>query len=465
MVRPMLRPLLLATAAGLPLACATDANQGPPAPAYLGAVASANPHNTISALVTVTAAGYDSAFVRYWHTGAAARRTPSHAFGPDSIARVAVLGLDTAAAYTFEIQLIGGDDPAVAADSQPFLSGSLPAWIPRAVAQGTDTTAGYIVLSYPGGPAIVDNAGTVRWYLEAPDPALNSFQAHPDGRYTLFGADDVPREYRVLDELGNDVGALECVGFPTRFHDLQVMPGGDYWISCDETRIMDLTSLGGFDSVTTVWTVVQHRAPDGTVLFEWKSADHIDISEVPASERTGTNVNATHGNGIAIDTDGNLLLSFRTLNQIVKVDVTTGAMVWRFGGPGNQFAFVNDAKGTFERQHGLRVAGPGQIQLLDNGAAAPSRFVRYLVNPVARTALLTMDFGDSPTTFTAVGGSTDYSANGHGLVSFGRAGRVVETDEVGNRAWELTGIDNVYVFRAQRIASLYPEEWGLVPRP
>jgi hypothetical protein len=42
---------------------------------------------------------------------------------------------------------------------------------------------------------------------------------------------------------------------------------------------------------------------------------------------------------------------------------------------------------------------------------------------------------------------------------------VVETDPVGNRAWELTGIDNVYVFRAERIASLYPEEWGHVPPP
>lgn len=465
MFRPMLRPLLLATAAGLPLACATDANQGPPAPAYLGAVASANPHNTISAVVTITAAGYDSVFVRYWHAGASARRTPSHAFGTDSIAHVAVLGLDTAAAYTLEIQLTGGGEPAAAVDSQPFQSGSLPAWIPRAVPQGADTTAGYVVLSYPDGPVIIDNGGTVRWYLASPDPSLNSFQAHPNGRYTLFGATDAPRQYRVLDELGNDVGALECVGFPTRFHDVRVMPGGDYWISCDETRIMDLTSLGGLDSVATMWTVVQHVAPDGTLLFEWNSADHIDISEVPASERTGRSVNATHGNGIAIDTDGNLLLSFRTLDQIVKVDVTTGAMAWRFGGPGNQFTFVNDPKGTFERQHGLRVAGPGQIQILDNGLVAPSRFVRYLINPVALTALLTMDFRDSPTTLTPVGGSTDYSTNGYGLVSFGRAGRVVETDPVGNRAWELTGIDNVYVFRAQRIASLYPEEWRPVLQP
>ena len=38
------------------------------------------------------------------------------------------------------------------------------------------------------------------------------------------------------------------------------------------------------------------------------------------------------------------------------------------------------------------------------------------------------------------------------------SGRVVEVDEVGNRAWELTGIDSAYVFRVQRISSLYARE-------
>jgi hypothetical protein len=269
----------------------------------------------------------------------------------------------------------------------------------------------------------------------------------------------------VLDELGDTVGALQRLGFPTRFHDLLVLANGEYWITCDETRVMDLTALGGQDSVVTTWTVVQHFAADGTLQFQWKSADHYDITDVPASERMGRSVNATHGNGLALDSDGNLLLSSRTLNEVTKVNVTTGAIMWRLGGLRNQFTFLNDSKGTFERQHGLRRAGPGEIQLLDNGLQAPSRFVRYLLNPVAMTALLVMDFRDSPTTVTPVGGSTQYYANGYGLVSFGRAGRVVEIDPVGNRAWELTGIDGTYVFRAERISSLYPEWWKPVPAP
>jgi len=456
--RPLPRRLPVVALVGVALAC-SESTQGPAAPAFRGAAVSPNPLNTISAVVTVTATGYDSAFVRYWRAGGPTRRTPGHAFAGDSVVTVPVLGFDTAAAYTLDVDLVPGTDTPVAVDTQAFQSGSLPAWIPPAVAQGSDTSPGFLALSYPGGPVIIDNAGTVRWYLASPDAALNSFQAHPNGRYTLFGSTDSPRQYRVLDELGAVVDTLVCVGWPTRFHDLQVMPGGDFWISCDETRVMDLTGVGGLDSVDVTWSIIQHVAADGTLLFEWKSADHFDITDVPASERTGASVNATHGNGIAVDADGHLLLSFRTMNEITKVHVPTGAILWRFGGLRNQFTFVNDVKGTFERQHGLRVAGPGQIQLLDNGLVAPSRFVRYLMNPVALTALAVMDFRDSPTTLTPVGGSTQYYGNGHGLVSFGRAGRVVETDPAGNRAWELTGINNVYVFRAERIPSLYPQEW------
>jgi hypothetical protein len=307
---------------------------------------------------------------------------------------------------------------------------------------------------------IIDNTGRVVWYLHAPDPTLVSFQAHGNGRYTLLTPADPGRRFHVLDELGAEVRTLECVGYLTRFHDVLMLEDGSAWILCDETVTMDLTPYGGQSNAQVTWTVVQHLAADGTtVLFEWHAADHFDISDVPPSELGGSAVNATHGNGVALDVDGHLLLSFRALNEITKVDATTGAVLWRFGGERNEFTLVNDAKGSFERQHGVQRAGPGVIQFLDNGSAGPSRLVRYQINRVTRTALLVMDFRDG-LTVTPVGGSTQYYTTGYGLVSFGRAGRVIEVDPVGNPVWQLTGIDGLYVFRAQRVNSLYPPALG-----
>ncbi len=428
-----------------------------PEPEYLGVDVGEVPHNSISAQVFVRAQLFDSAFVRFWRPGGPTHSSPAYGFDGDTVVRVPVLGLDTASTYAIEVNLVLGDSTA-AVDTASFQSGTLPDWIPVVGTQGTDTTPGLLAISFADGPVIIDNTGKVVWYLYSPNGRLNSFQVHPDGRYTLMGHNDPLRYFQVLDDLGEEVDSLSCVGYTTRFHEILIRPDGSAWIMCDETRRMDLTAVGGVNPADVVATVVQRLAPDGSVLSEWTSFDYVAITDIPPNARTFSRVNLTHGNALALDPDGHLLLSLRSLNQVMQIDTTSGDVQWRLGGVRNEFTFVNDPKGVFEGQHGVRVSGPGLIQLLDNGSNAPSRFLRYLLNPETRTALLVTEFIDAPDTWSRVGGGTDAYSNGHGIVTFGEAGQVVEVDEVGNRAWELTGIDGHYVFRVQRITSLYAPE-------
>ena len=437
-------------------ACSDDHKGGtaPNLPVYLGAAADSNPNNTVSSIVTVRAAGYDSAFVRFWLAGPDTTVTPAGGFALDSSARVPVLGLDTASSYTMEVNLVRIGEPVVAADTLTFASGSLPAWIPQMGVLGTDTTPGYLLLSLPDGGVAIDNGGRVVWYRYRPGGVLGSWSAQRNGLYSWLGATD-SSGYYLYDNLGEEVGRVSCVGFKTRFHDVLIQQDGSAWIMCDDERVMDLTAVGGVNPATVTGTVIQHLDPAGQLLFEWNTFDHFQMTDLPLADRTGPSVNFTHGNAIDLDRDGNLIVSFRSLNEITKINSATGAIIWRFGGLNNQFTIVNDPKGSFERQHGVRVANPGELQFLDNGASIPSRFVRYLLNPVAGTATLVMAFIDSPTTFTNVGGGTQHYTNGNSIVSFGRAGRVVEVDPAGNRAWELTGVDGTYIFRVQRFGSLY----------
>jgi hypothetical protein len=53
-----------------------------------------------------------------------------------------------------------------------------------------------------------------------------------------------------------------------------------------------------------------------------------------------------------------------------------------------------------------------------------------------------------------LGGTTQNLPAGRALVSYGTAGRVEEYDASGSVVWEIHG-DAGYVFRAQRIGSLY----------
>ncbi len=454
------RPYLLAMA-GLTLlsgACDSDEPQAPSSPQqYLGAQVEAHPENVLAAAVVVRAAGYDSTYVEYQAGVGPTLRTPAVGFVDDTLARIPVLGLDTAAAYDFRVVLARAGAADAMVDTLAFTSGSLPAWIPAIGSIGASSQPGFLALSLPTGGVIVENSGKVVWYHHSPNGVLNSFQAHPYGVYTLLGTGATETEFRLLNTLGEQTGTLACVGRPTRFHEVLILAGGDAYILCDETRTMDLSALGGDAAAAVTGTVVQHLSASEprSVLWEWNAFDHFALTDVPLAERTGANVNFTHGNGIGFDSDSNLLLGFRSLSEVTKVNRTTGAVMWRFGGLANEFTILNDPKGQFERQHGIRAAGMGQIQLLDNGLSAPSRFVRYLLNPVTLTATMEWQFIDTPTTYTNVGGATQYHADGHGTVSFGRAGRVIEVDHVGNRVWELTGLDGIYVFRVQRIASLY----------
>jgi len=374
---------------------------------------------------------------------------------------VPVLGLDTATAYTFQVGLVRSGSADTLVDSLPFASGSLPAWIPAIGTIGTSGEAGYLALSLPDGVVMADNAGKVVWYLQTPNSVLHSFQAHPAGVYTLSGNTAAAEtQFLVLNPLGEQIGTLQCVDRPTRFHEVLVSEGGDSWLLCDEDRTLDLSGEGGEPAAVVTGTVVQHLSPAGTLLWEWNSFDHFAITDLPAADRGGPAVNFTHGNGLGFDTDGNLLLGFRSLSEVTKVDRSSGAVIWRLGGLRNEFTILNDPKGVFERQHGVRAAGTGGVQLLDNGLAAPSRLVRYQLDTGAMTATMTWQFIDAPTTWTSVGGSTQYHPDGHATVSFGQAGRVIEVDGSGTPVWELTGLDGVYVFRAQRLGSLYTAGWG-----
>jgi hypothetical protein len=420
-----------------------------------------NLHNSISARVLVRAHHYDSAFVRYWTDGSDPRQTPAYAFDGDTAVVVPVLGLDTASSYLVETSVVLGESLTVVVDTAKFRTGSLPGRIPALGTEGSDTTPGFLAFSQRRSAIIIDNTGKVVWYRSFDEGTFINFQAHPNGRYTIHASSDSIRKFYVLDELGEVVDTVRCAGYRTRQHDVLLEADGSAWLLCHERRTMDLSAWGGLDTATVGTTIVQHLSPERAVLFEWNALDHFDITDLDREERLGPNVNFTHGNSIAFDTNGNLLLSHRSLHEVTKVDIESGEVLWRFGGLANEFTVLNDPRGGFQRQHGVRVATPGQLLVFDNRNGAPSRLVRYLVNPVARTAVLIMEFIDAPDTWSPTGGSTQYYRNGHVGMSFGRAGRFVEIDETGNRAWEVTGLEGRRVFRAQRINSLYARQWQL----
>jgi hypothetical protein len=217
---------------------------------------------------------------------------------------------------------------------------------------------------------------------------------------------------------------------------------------------MDLSSIGGQSAAQVTGTMIQHVSATGTLLFSWSPFDHFSLMDLDSISRSGPTVNWTHGNALDFDESGHLLVSFRSLSEITKINVIDGTVIWRMGGLANQFSFPG-GQTPFARQHGLRVLGPGLLQLLDNlGEPTGSRAERYQFDEQNRTAGMVTSFSAPPAVTAQLGGTTQSLPGGRILVAYGNASRVQEYDDSGNVVWEIQGSPG-YIFRAQRILSLY----------
>ena len=188
------------------------------------------------------------------------------------------------------------------------------------------------------------------------------------------------------------------------------------------------------------------RAANGALLCEWNPSI---ISRSPTSSRLAGGVERhwMHGNALDVDTDGNLLVSFRNLGEITKIDVRTGDVIWRMGGIRNQFTFLDTPMPAFAHQHGVRRYGAGALVILDNiGTPTESRAERYVVDEVAARQARELTWYRSAVV-TQIGGSVQPLPNGNLCRRHGGARREYGDDD--RVLWSI--YESRIRLRAQRI--------------
>lgn len=467
MTRPGVRSaaLIALFAASAAIGCSFDGDGllGPGAcdkPEILQSVVASNPDNVLSALVTAQTRFADSVAVRFEGTNGTATPTGvTPALVPLQLSvTVPVLALFPTTNYALRV-LAFNKCGTVTGAPLGFATQALPQDLPTFSASGPSPAPGYVAFAAGNYGLVIDNTGRVVWYHRFPNGPGLSFQPQPNGRY-MARPNPAPGElpkWMEIDPLGNLTRTLSCArGLPARPHDILVQPDSSYWLLCDETRTVDLSSSGGSSQAQVSGTVVQHISATGQVQFDWSPFDHIeiDLGDLQPADLTAV-INWTHGNSLDLDSDGNLLVSFRNLSTVLKIDSHTGAVIWRMGGSRNQFTFENVGMPPFARQHGVRAVSAGHVLLLDNlGDPVATRAERYAYDEVLHTVRLSNSYFSDTPALSQIGGSTQGLPNGHALVSFGSAGSVEEYDETGNVVWRILG-NSGYVFHATRIRSVY----------
>ena len=223
-----------------------------------------------------------------------------------------------------------------------------------------------------------------------------------------------------------EIDTLRCEGTVVAdYHDIQILENGNYILQAYDSIFVDMSTIvDGGQPVTWIKgiLVIQMFDINDELISEWNAWDHLDISQYTNLNLESNAIAWMHGNSVEWDDNNQILVSNRASNEILKIDLQSGEVLWHIGGPLNQFTFINDPKQGFRMQHDVRRLENGNISLFDNGVTHNppiSRALEYQINEEEKTAELVWEYihPDSIVGFSM--GSVQRLPNNNTLINWG----------------------------------------------
>ncbi len=310
---------------------------------------------------------------------------------------------------------------------------------------------------------MLDSRGYVIWYKLVNALNLLDFKFNTLHQRYQFVKYVNPQtvQYILMDTNFDPVDSFTTVnGIRPDVHDFQLSKSGTVLLAGVHDTILNLSAYqfaGSQGSATTraLGFVVQEFDADRNVIFQWNSNEHMHPGDTyvgypyhPAS------FDYCHGNTIEEEPDGNLLLSFRNLDAVYKIDRQTGEILWQLGGKFSDFSFAND--GGFSGQHDVRRLPNGNIAMFDNAnmAAPPqhSRAVEYQLDTVLWVVTKVWEYVYQPPFFSSAMGGHQTTPDRRHLINYGLNYRpdpsFVLVDDDGTLLSELFFRDSFMSYRA-----------------
>lgn len=284
---------------------------------------------------------------------------------------------------------------------------------------------GELIVDAHGQPVWVDDSSTGTF-----DFREQTYQGRPvltywAGASSSYGHGDVV----VLDQTytrvatvttGGDLGAHQA-----DMHETTITPQGTMLLTSYPEVRADLSSVGGPKDGWVLEGVAQEvDIATGRVLFEWRSLDHVPISDTfqPLSPGQGTQANPfdyLHMNSVSLDGPDHLLISARNTHTVYEVARGTGAVMWQLGGRHSSFTFGPGA--AFAWQHDARRQADGTVTLFDNEAPpTSSRGLRLSLDTSTMTATLVVQYLPPAARAAATQGDVQVLPDGNVMIGWGQ---------------------------------------------
>jgi hypothetical protein len=343
----------------------------------------------------------------------------------------------------------------------------------------------------------------VEWYYDIPTSGLTfsngGLSLVPGGTVLLIGVDHdtpLPTSRNVLREidLAGDVvretnlaavnAELAATGLDaiTSFtHDVERLPNGQTVVLGLVERTVNINGTP-IDYIGHMILVLDKNLQ---VAWAWNAFDHLDVNrgpvlgEIVQPGQPGPTtavprlpaVDWLHINAVSWSpTDGNLVVSIRHQDWVIKIDYRNGAgdghVIWRLGQGGDFTVNATDPNPWFSHQHNAHFIDNNTLILFDNGntrrASDPNAHSRGQVwtldeQTMTATLVVNADLGS----YAGALGAAERLSNGNYSFTLGTNGpepirppaRTVEVNPDGTKVYELRASTPEY--RTFRVRTLY----------
>ena len=333
------------------------------------------------------------------------------------------------------------------------------AWLLTVVAAGSANDG-----SMTGMAVVMDHSGRIHWLWRVPVPRGNmtrasDFALQANGHLTMFlpGLDT----FAERDLAGNLVREWTdpAASWGADGHEFRILPNGNALMIGHEKAVLDLstTHLGGPEEAEVDVSTVDEIVPDGRVVSHlslYPAAGPDEAMAYIRDERGG--IEFAHANSFDFTEDGHLLVSLLLTSSVLKVDRSTGEVLWRLGGTRSDFRFVDDPLDGFRGVHSVQALPGNHLLLFDNGLAGDrsgSRVVEYRLDEAAGTATRVWEYRHDPDILCMAAGSVRRLPGGDTLVGWSPEGLVERVHPDGTLAWAGQG---AYFYRAAFAERLFP---------
>jgi Arylsulfotransferase (ASST) len=316
----------------------------------------------------------------------------------------------------------------------------------------------------PNYSVVFDANGVPVWWL-ARKPTL-LLQPFSNAHLAIVKLNGGMEEYS-LD--GKVQQSLNTVGANADFHDVALLPNGDYVMATVQQIPCDLSSWGVNPPLQNCLDHVFQEIKPGTppvLQWTWDTFAHIPVSEtaqewIAEQKHDVTNgvYDPYHYNALEPINGGSdgFILNFRHLDAAYRIskptDVAglTGPIQWKLGGIARpeSLSIVDDPLGGVSGQHDARLLPDGSVTLHDNGTLGlgpgrPPRAVRYVIDTQAKTATFAGALTDSEVPSSGCCGSARLLPDGDVVTGWGGTPQIAEYAPDGTRLFRISG---TFVYR------------------